>query len=240
MPNSIKGRAVAGDLRTRAAVLAAGVGVQAVLGSGASARATDVGHDIFAADTAVRLAEFARRQADQQERAAETALAQETALREARQREKELRASRKAKRRRASWSRPVARGYGLSAGFGSSGSRWAHRHTGQDFAVPSGTEVKAVHGGTVVKAGPCGAGDGAAYGNAIVIQHDARTYSQYAHLSAVLVRVGQRVETGQRIGRSGSTGNSSGPHLHFEMRSTPDYGSGVEPIGALRQHGVIV
>ena len=71
---------------------------------------------------------------------------------------------------------------------------WSHKHSGQDFAVPSGTKVKAAHGGTVVKAGPNGGGDGPAYGNAIVIKHANGTYSQYAHLSQIKVQVGQQVE----------------------------------------------
>ncbi|WP_172386056.1 M23 family metallopeptidase [Streptomyces sp. MNP-20] len=138
-----------------------------------------------------------------------------------------------------SWQDPVDR-YRLSATFGLGGSMWAHKHSGQDFAVPSGTVVKSVHAGTVVKAGPNGAGDGPAYGNAVVIKHANGTYSQYAHLSRVEVRVGQAVTGGQRIALSGNTGNSSGPHLHFEIRTTPNYGSAVDPVSFLRQQGVRV
>uniref|UniRef100_A0AAU2V4B7 M23 family metallopeptidase n=1 Tax=Streptomyces sp. NBC_00003 TaxID=2903608 RepID=A0AAU2V4B7_9ACTN len=139
----------------------------------------------------------------------------------------------------ASWVHPVAQ-YTLSATFGLGGSMWASKHSGQDFAVPSGTSVAAVHGGTVVKAGPVGAGDGPAYGNAIVIRHADNTYSQYAHLSRIGVRVGQSVATGEHIALSGSTGNSSGPHLHFEIRTTPHYGSAVNPVAFLRTVGVTV
>ncbi|MGW2817936.1 M23 family metallopeptidase [Streptomyces sp. NPDC001415] len=139
----------------------------------------------------------------------------------------------------ASWVHPVAR-YTLSATFGLGGSMWASKHSGQDFAVPSGTSVAAVHGGTVVKAGPVGAGDGPAYGNAIVIRHADNTYSQYAHLSRIGVRVGQSVATGEHIALSGNTGNSSGPHLHFEIRTTPHYGSAVNPVAFLRTVGVTV
>ncbi len=112
------------------------------------------------------------------------------------------------------------------------------QHSGQDYAVPTGTPVMAAHGGTVVKAGGNGAGDGPAYGNAIVIKHGNKTYSQYAHLSSVHVKVGQVVKTGQKIALSGNTGNSSGPHLHFEIRTTPNYGSAVNPATFLRAHGV--
>ncbi|MEI5098547.1 M23 family metallopeptidase [Streptomyces sp. PmtG] len=138
------------------------------------------------------------------------------------------------------WQDPVDN-YRLSASFGLGGSMWAHKHSGQDFAVPTGTVVEAVRAGTVVKAGPNGAGDGPAYGNAIVIKHANGTYSQYAHLSRVEVRVGQAVGTGQRIALSGNTGNSSGPHLHFEIRTTPNYGrSAVDPVSFLRKQGVRV
>ncbi|MGW4443315.1 M23 family metallopeptidase [Streptomyces sp. NPDC004682] len=138
-----------------------------------------------------------------------------------------------------SWVDPVQH-YTLSAGFAQAGSHWAHKHSGQDFAVPTGTNVLAAHGGTVVKAGPNGAGDGPAYGNAVVIKHGNGLYSQYAHLSRVDVRVGQVVKTGQHIALSGSTGNSTGPHLHFEIRTTPNYGSAVNPVVFLRAHGVHV
>ncbi|MEW1686230.1 M23 family metallopeptidase, partial [Streptomyces sp. NPDC093594] len=60
----------------------------------------------------------------------------------------------------------------------------------------------------------------------------------YAHLSSVHVKVGQVVKTGQKIALSGNTGNSSGPHLHFEIRTTPNYGSAVNPVTFLRGHGV--
>ncbi|GGV71225.1 MULTISPECIES: M23 family metallopeptidase [Streptomyces] len=139
----------------------------------------------------------------------------------------------------ATWVDPVQH-YSLSASFNQGGSHWAHKHSGQDFAVPIGTNVVAAHGGTVVKAGPNGAGDGPAYGNAIVIKHGNGLYTQYAHLSRVDVKVGQVVTTGQHIGLSGNTGNSTGPHLHFEVRTTPNYGSAVNPVTFLRAHGVKV
>ncbi|MCB5169921.1 M23 family metallopeptidase [Streptomyces bambusae] len=137
------------------------------------------------------------------------------------------------------WADPVD-SYRLTATFGNSGARWASKHSGQDFAVPVGTPVKAVHTGVVVKAGANGAGDGPAYGNAVVIKHANGTYSQYAHLSKVLVRAGQKVTTDQRIALSGNTGNSTGPHLHFEIRTTPNYGSAINPVAFLRSAGVTV
>ncbi|MGW0945779.1 M23 family metallopeptidase [Streptomyces sp. NPDC002623] len=139
----------------------------------------------------------------------------------------------------ASWIDPVKK-YTLSASFAQAGGMWQSTHSGQDFAVPTGTKVMAAHGGTVVKAGGNGAGDGPAYGNAIVIKHANGVYSQYAHLSHINVKVGQVVKTGQKIALSGNTGNSSGPHLHFEIRTTANYGSAIDPVKFLHSKGVKV
>lgn len=123
--------------------------------------------------------------------------------------------------------------YELSASFGSGGDRWANGHTGQDFAVPIGTPVRAVGAGTVVSVS-CGG----AFGIEIVIEHPGGYYTQYAHLAAVTVDQGQRVTPGQWIGQTGTTGNSTGPHLHFEVRVTPELGSGVDPAAWLSARGV--
>ncbi|MQT02455.1 M23 family metallopeptidase, partial [Streptomyces jumonjinensis] len=95
------------------------------------------------------------------------------------------------------------------------------------------TGVRSVGPGTVVSAGWNGA-----YGNEVVVQHSDGKYSQYAHLSSLSVSAGQSVSGGQQIGLSGSTGNSTGPHLHFEIRTSPSYGSDVDPVEYLRQYGV--
>lgn len=130
------------------------------------------------------------------------------------------------------YSAPVAGPLGTR--YGISGSMWASgHHTGQDFPVPIGTSVKSVAPGTVVAAGW-----GGAYGYQVVVKHTDGKYSQYAHLSSVTVRVGQGVGAGRQVGRSGSTGNTTGPHLHFEVRTGPGYGSDVDPIAYLRSHGV--
>lgn len=116
------------------------------------------------------------------------------------------------------------------------GSMWSSGyHTGVDFAASTGTNVKAVGAGTVVSAGW-----GGAYGNEVVIQHSDGNYSQYAHLSSLSVSAGQSVSGGQQLGLSGSTGNSSGPHLHFEIRTGPSYGSDIDPLAYLRQYGVSI
>ncbi|MGW7440587.1 M23 family metallopeptidase [Streptomyces sp. NPDC054849] len=143
------------------------------------------------------------------------------------------------KKKAGLWDKPLEK-YTLSATFGKGGSMWARKHSGQDFAVPVGTPVKAVAAGVVVKAGPNGGGDGPAYGNAIVIKHANNKYSQYAHLSKIHVKVGQKVSVKQGIALSGNTGNSSGPHLHFEIRTTPNYGSALNPVAFLRTNGVSI
>ncbi|MEU1854105.1 transglycosylase family protein [Streptomyces sp. NPDC019990] len=114
------------------------------------------------------------------------------------------------------------------------GSAWSKGyHTGVDFPVPTGTSVRSVAAGTVVSAGW-----GGSFGYQVVVRHGDGRYSQYAHLSAISVRDGQSVSAGQRIGRSGSTGNSFGPHLHFEVRTGPGFGTDVDPIAYLRAGGV--
>ncbi|WP_326721981.1 peptidoglycan DD-metalloendopeptidase family protein [Streptomyces sp. NBC_00243] len=130
------------------------------------------------------------------------------------------------------WVAPVET-YELSASFGSGGERWASRHTGQDFAVPIGTPVRSVGAGRVVKVS-CGG----AFGIEILVQHPGGYYTQYAHLAAVTVDQGEQVAAGQWIGQSGTTGNSTGPHLHFEVRVTPELGSGIDPVPWLAEHGV--
>ncbi|MFD8104806.1 M23 family metallopeptidase [Streptomyces microflavus] len=131
------------------------------------------------------------------------------------------------------WSAPLANA-NVTTQYRASGASWSSGyHTGSDFQAASGTPVLAIGPGTVVSAGNSGS-----YGNEVVIQHEDGMYSQYAHQSSLNVSVGQTVTGGQQIGLSGSTGNSTGPHLHFEVRTGPGYGSDVDPIAYLRQHGV--
>ncbi|WP_217227210.1 M23 family metallopeptidase [Streptomyces anulatus] len=133
------------------------------------------------------------------------------------------------------WSAPLASA-NVTTQYRASGASWSSGyHTGSDFQAASGTPVLAIGPGTVVSAGNSGS-----YGNEVVIKHEDGMYSQYAHQSSLNVSVGQTVTGGQQIGLSGSTGNSTGPHLHFEVRTGPSYGSDVDPIAYLRQHGVSV
>lgn len=131
----------------------------------------------------------------------------------------------------AAWVAPLET-YKLSAGFGTGGEHWASRHTGQDFAVDIGTPVRSVGKGRVVKVS-CGG----PFGIEAVVRHAGGYYTQYAHLATVAVDQGERVTTGQWIGQSGTSGNSTGPHLHFEVRLTPYHGSGVDPVRWLAERG---
>ncbi|MFF5090860.1 M23 family metallopeptidase [Streptomyces niveus] len=214
-------------LRTRAAILAAGLGVTTALGAGVAFAANSSG-DAGAPASAAAVVD---KQADSSKKAS----AAKAADKSKDKKEKKAKLN-------PTWVKPVSK-YTLSATYGTGGGMWASKHSGQDFAVNVGTNVKAVHTGTVVKAGPNGAGDGPAYGNAIVIKHgtgSSAKYSQYAHLSKVKVNVGQKVDKGQSIALSGNTGNSSGPHLHFEIRTTPNYGSAINPVNFLRSADVIL
>ncbi|MFE4382621.1 M23 family metallopeptidase [Streptomyces cyaneofuscatus] len=151
-------------------------------------------------------------------------------------REEKARAARAAERARLNaFHLPVA-GSSVTTGYKSGGALWSSgSHSGVDFRAASGSSVVAVGAGTVVEAGW-----GGAYGNNIVLRMTDGTYTQYGHLSSIGVSVGQSVTSGQQIGLSGSTGNSTGPHLHFEARTTPEYGSDMDPVGYLRSHGVNV
>ena len=101
------------------------------------------------------------------------------------------------------------------------GKMWSKGyHTGVDFAVPQGTDVLAVADGKVANANW-----GKSYGTQLV-QKVEGGWVIYAHLSKALVKAGDKVKAGQHIGESGSTGNSSGPHLHFEMRDNIRWSAG--------------
>ncbi|MCX3290784.1 M23 family metallopeptidase [Streptomyces sp. NEAU-H22] len=149
-------------------------------------------------------------------------------------REAKERAAREAERKRLNtFVSPISGSY-VSTGYQASSGLWSSgSHTGVDFHAASGTSVHAVGAGTVVEAGW-----GGSYGNQIVIKMNDGTYTQYGHLSSIGVSVGQQVTPGQQIGLSGATGNVTGPHLHFEARTSPEYGSDIDPVAYLRSHGV--
>jgi len=113
-------------------------------------------------------------------------------------------------------SGPVTSGFGL---------RWGRMHEGVDIAVAEGTPVRAAGAGTVIYAGWMGG-----YGNLVVVDHGNGLSTAYAHNSSLGVGVGQSVTAGQVVSYSGNTGNSTGPHVHFEVRVN---GSAVDPLGYL-------
>ncbi|MFK8849578.1 M23 family metallopeptidase [Streptomyces sp. Ac-502] len=215
----------------------------------ASSHDTGLHHAVVLGD---ELAEQIEAQADAQQEAAEAAAAQAKAEAEARkqaeeakrqaeaeakkEREAKERAAREAERKRLlTYVSPVdgsyvSTSYKASSGLWSSGS-----HTGIDFHAAYGTTVHAVGSGTVVETGW-----GGAYGNNVVIKMNDGTYTQYGHLSSISVSVGQTVTPGQQIALSGNTGNTTGPHLHFEARTSAEYGSDIDPVAYLRSHGVNV
>lgn len=128
------------------------------------------------------------------------------------------------------WHLPV-QGYRLTATFGLSSRLWSTVHTGLDFAGPSGTPLMAVANGTITETGSAGA-----YGMRTILTLEDGTEIWYCHQSSIDVTVGQKVRGGEVIGKLGSTGNSTGPHLHLEVR--PLGGDAVDPHSTLVDHGV--
>ncbi len=112
----------------------------------------------------------------------------------------------------------------LSSGYG---WRWGRMHRGIDVAAPVGTPIFAAASGVVVRAGWNSGG----YGNLVDIRHPNGSLTRYAHNNRILVRAGQEVEQGQHIAEMGSTGFSTGPHLHFEVH--PSGKGAVNPIALL-------
>ncbi|MDQ1049157.1 M23 family metallopeptidase [Streptomyces sp. V4I2] len=178
----------------------------------------------------------AAEEAEAQRKAAEEAARKKAAAEAKEAREIKERAAREAERKRLnSYVAPISGSY-ISTGYKTGGAVWSSgSHTGVDFHAASGTSVQAVGSGTVVEAGW-----GGSYGNNIVIKMNDGTYTQYGHLSSIGVSVGQTVTPGQQIGLSGATGNVTGAHLHFEARTTAEYGSDINPVAYLRSHGVNV
>ncbi|GAA2399088.1 M23 family metallopeptidase [Streptomyces glaucosporus] len=199
----------------------------------AQQRAADVSRE-KAEEIAAAKAAKAEKVAKEREAARKAAAAEEAARERAATEER--RAERAAERRAASgYVDPVA-GVNTTTLYKQAGASWSSgTHSGVDFAAASGTPVRAVGPGTVVTVGW-----GGAYGNQVVIRHDDGRYTQYGHLSATSVSPGQRVEGGRQIGAVGSTGNSTGPHLHFEARTGAYYGSDIDPVAYLAAKGVDV
>ncbi|WP_137994388.1 M23 family metallopeptidase [Streptomyces vilmorinianum] len=218
-------------------------------GDSASAATADAGEALRA--RILQQAEQQQASADAAEKAAaEKAAAEKAAAEAAAQAEAAEQAAAEAKRKAeeeaaakaeaerlaklaASYALPTS-SYTLTSTYGQSGSMWSSGyHTGLDFAAPTGTPVKAVHGGTITSAGWSGS-----YGYRIVLELEDGTEVWYAHLSSMTASVGQTVGTGDTIGRVGATGNVTGPHLHLEVH-TPG-GDGIDPAAWLAGKGLSV
>lgn len=119
-------------------------------------------------------------------------------------------------------AKPTSRGV-ITSPFG---TRWGRRHTGIDIGLPTGTAVKAADGGKVIYSGWKGN-----YGKCVIIDHGANIQTLYAHNSSLTVKKGDKVFKGQTIAKSGNTGRSTGPHLHFEVRKN---GAPVNPTGYVK------
>ncbi|MCQ9184782.1 peptidoglycan DD-metalloendopeptidase family protein [Streptomyces sp. IBSBF 2953] len=150
------------------------------------------------------------------------------AQQEAEQKKAAAEAARK-ERLRPKYALPVAQ-HGLSAYFGQAGINWMSQHTGIDFPVSYGTTVMAATDGTVRTQW------NSAYGNMLILTAKDGTETWYCHLSSYRVPSGTTVKAGDPIAYSGNSGNSTGPHLHFEVR--PAGGSAIDPLPWLRSHGL--
>jgi murein DD-endopeptidase MepM/ murein hydrolase activator NlpD len=126
---------------------------------------------------------------------------------------------------------PVA-GARLTSGFG---ARWGTMHAGIDLAAPMRTPEYAAMDGVVLKAGAA-----SGYGLAVYIQHGNGDVTVYGHMDSILVSEGQHVRAGDTIALLGNRGQSTGPHLHFEVHVGGMDGTKIDPIGWLREHGVAV
>ncbi|MEC1177258.1 lysozyme family protein [Metasolibacillus meyeri] len=117
------------------------------------------------------------------------------------------------------WVKPLVGNYPITSGFGWRDLGFGPEfHKGIDFGAPTGTPVYAAKEGMVIYVVPAAGPYPDSFGSVIFIDHGGGVVSIYAHLSATHVRVGQTVEQNQHIGNVGSTGRSTGPHLHFEVR----------------------
>ena len=113
------------------------------------------------------------------------------------------------------------------------GQRWGVLHAGIDFASTENTPERAVGAGTVISAGWAYSG----YGISVVIDHGNGYLTHYAHMNKTAVSVGQKVKAGQVIGYEGSTGDSTGPHLHFEVHKGSMWNQ-IDPAPWLKARGI--
>ncbi|MFK4146273.1 M23 family metallopeptidase [Streptomyces sp. NPDC004065] len=164
----------------------------------------------------------------QKEAEAKAAAAKKKAEEEARRKQEAARLAELAKQ----YTLPTS-SYTLTSTFGEAGSMWSSGyHTGLDFAAPTGTLIKAIHSGTITEAGWAGS-----YGYRTILTLDDGTELWFCHQSSISVSVGQKVTTGEVIGRVGATGNVTGPHLHLEVHPGGQ-ATGVDPMAWLRGKGL--
>jgi murein DD-endopeptidase MepM/ murein hydrolase activator NlpD len=130
------------------------------------------------------------------------------------------------------WQAPV-RGFHITGTFGAAGSNWSSTHTGLDFAVGYGAPIRAITSGVVTEATYDGS-----YGNKTVVTLANGTEIWYCHQVELAVAPGERVATGEVIGAVGMTGNTTGPHVHIEVR--PGGGDPIDPATVLQGHRVSV
>jgi murein DD-endopeptidase MepM/ murein hydrolase activator NlpD len=157
----------------------------------------------------------------------------------ARNRTEAIQASRAAKARqvalieaaRPKWILPIPKGkFVVSSCFE---PRWGTFHYGVDMAAPEGTPFYAAGDGVVIEAGPM-----SGFGNAIMIEHADGTITVYGHEEKYLVEKGEKVKAGQLIGLVGSEGESTGYHLHFEIRVGSESGDKIDPMDWLQARGI--
>ena len=118
----------------------------------------------------------------------------------------------------------------LTSGFG---ARWGTYHYGIDLAAPMHTPEYAAADGVVLRAGSA-----SGFGLAVYILHESGDVTVYGHMDEILVSPGDYVEAGDTIALLGNTGQSTGPHLHFEVHQGGEGGTKIDPIGWLRDRGV--
>ncbi|MDT9699029.1 M23 family metallopeptidase [Streptomyces sp. P17] len=145
------------------------------------------------------------------------------------ERKKAAEAAARKERLRPKFALPVAQ-HGLSANYGQAGINWMSTHTGIDFPVSYGTTVMAVADGTVRTQW------NNSYGNMLILTTKDGTEIWYCHLDSYQLASGSAVKAGDPVAYSGNSGNSTGPHLHLEVR--PGGGSAIDPLAWLRSHGL--
>ncbi|MFI7499638.1 M23 family metallopeptidase [Streptomyces sp. NPDC049687] len=180
------------------------------------------------AEAAAAKAEAAAVAKAEEEAEAKAAAAKEKAAQAAKEKAEAARLAELAKQ----YTLPTS-SYTITSTFGQAGSLWSSGyHTGLDFAAPTGTLIKAVHSGTITEAGWAGS-----YGYRTILTLDDGTELWFCHQSSISVSVGQKVATGDVIGRVGATGNVTGAHLHLEVHPGGS-ATGIDPMAWLRSKGL--